>query len=180
MLSDEVENFKREIQISASSTFLNLYEAILSCTGYSKEEMASFFICNNNWRKKQEITLIEMDLDSDEDSYVMEETYLEDFLEDEKDKLMFVFDMLNERALYLELAEIITGKELKKAKCTLSEGVPPQQVELMNDVSIETVTGGELGETFYGDESFDMDELDKDGFDGLDDAPADIDASDLY
>ena len=179
LLSDEIDDFKREIKIDSSDTFLDFYKAIIACTGFSDSEMASFFISDNNWRKHQEITLVEMDTDSDVDAYVMEDAVLDEFLEDEKQKLMFVFDYLNERALYIELAEIITGKELKKPQCTLSVGKAPEQTKSFDDVKIET-SAGDLGESFYGDETFDMDELDREGFDGLDDMPADIESGDLF
>ncbi len=91
--------------------FLDFYHVILNCTGFSNKEMASFFLCDNKWRKLQEITLVEMDTYSDEDSYIMEKCILSDYLEDEKQKLMYVFDYLTERALYIELSEIIPGKK---------------------------------------------------------------------
>lgn len=179
ILSDEADHFKREIKIDSDATFLDFYKAIIACTGFSNKEISSFFICDDNWRKKQEITLVEMDTDSDQDSYIMEETLLSDFLEDEKQKLLFVFDYLNDRALYIELSEIITGKGLKKAQCILSEGEPPVQFLSFEDEKIEMATSN-VGESFYGDESFDMDELDREGFDGLDDLPVESDEGDLY
>lgn len=179
LLSDEVDNFKREIKIDANGTFFDFYKAIIACTGFDDKEMASFFLCDDGWRRQQEITLVEMDTDSDEDSYIMEESVLNDFLEDEKQKLMFVFDYLNERALFIELAEIITGKDLKQPQCTLSVGDAPQQFKNTDDVKVEIGTG-DMGESFFGDESFNMDELDREGFDGLDDIPADFEENELY
>lgn len=179
ILSDEVDAFKREIKIDADATFMNLYNAIIGCTGFSKDEMASFVLCDDKWRKKQEITLVEMDTNSDEDSYIMEECVLSDFLEDEKQKLMFVFDFFNERALYIELSELIPGKHLKSASCTLSIGEPPLQIAEMEVAKVETVSL-DTGETFFGDESFEMEELDRDGFEGLDEGPAEPEANDLY
>jgi hypothetical protein len=120
-----------------------------------------------------------MDTYSDEDSLTMDDCILSDYLEDEKQKLMFVFDYLTERALFIELAEVIPGKNLQKAVCTLSVGEPPKQVMLIEELKTENVAL-DLGETFYGDESFEMDELDKEGFEGLDDIPAEPDNSDLY
>lgn len=38
----------------------------------------------------------------------------------------------------------------------------------------------DMGESFYGDESFDMDELDQEGFEGLDDFSTEIGDDDLY
>lgn len=180
ILSDEVDNFKREIKIDSDATFYDFYRAILDCTGFSDKEMASFFISDEKWRKKQEITLVEMDTYSDEDAYTMEECVLNDYLEDEKQKLMFVFDYLTERALYIELSEMITGKNLKSPVCSLSVGKAPVQTMDIEEPKAES-TSLDVGESFYGDENFDPDELDDEGFDGLDSAPpSDLDEGDLY
>ena len=130
ILSDEADDFKREIKIDSESTFLDLQNAILDSVGYTKDQMTSFFICDDDWSKKTEITLVEMDTSSEEDSYVMADTQLEELLEDEHQKLLFVFDYMTERAFFMELR-------------------------------------------FYGDSEYDMDELDKSGFDGLGEGPMD-------
>lgn len=179
IISDEVENFKREIKIDADDTFYDFFKTIIACTGFDEGEMASFFICNDDWRKKQEITLVEMDTYSDEDPYIMEECVLSDYLEDEKQKLMFVFDYLTERALYIELSEIIPGKNLKKPLCSFSVGEAPKQVidfveEAKTSASIDTDA------TFFGDEGFNADELDQEGFEGLDDLEISAEEGDLY
>ncbi len=179
ILSDEIDDFKREIRIDADATFLDFYSSILKCTGYSNKEMASFFLCDDKWRKKHEITLLEMDTESDEDSFTMEKTILSDFLEDEKQKLMFVFDYLTERALYIELSEIIPGKNLKVPVCSQSVGEAPKQVISLDDIKQESIILN-LEESFFGDESFDLDELDKEGFEGLDDISSGSDLHDLY
>ena len=168
IISDEVENFKRVIKIDADNTFYDFYKAILQCTAFSDNEMASFILCDSKWRKKKEITLVEMETSSDEDSLIMEDCTLSDYLEDEKQKLMFVFDYLNQRALYIELSELIVGKHLKAPTCTLSEGKAPKQVLEIESI-VQIVNTVDLGETFFGDESYDIDELDHEGFDGLDD-----------
>ena len=68
LLSDEVEDFKREIQIDSEATFLDLHNAILDSVGYTKDQMTSFFICEDDWSKTTEITLMEMDTSSDVDN----------------------------------------------------------------------------------------------------------------
>ncbi|GHV14234.1 hypothetical protein FACS1894179_02530 [Bacteroidia bacterium] len=168
LLSDEVEDFKREIQISADATFLDLHKAILKSVDYKEGEMTSFFICSDDWEKEQEITLVEMDTSSDEDSYTMDVSVLNDFLEDERQKLMYVFDYLTERAFFMELREIITGKDIDEAVCTKSIGNPPAQTVDFDTVAASS-TALDTGENFYGDEGYDLDELDAEGFDGLDD-----------
>ena len=76
LLSDEVETFSREICIDSEATFLELNDAILESVNYTKDQLTSFFICEENWEKKEEITLIEMDSSSDEDVWLMEDTRL--------------------------------------------------------------------------------------------------------
>ena len=168
LLSDEVDDFKREIKIDSEATFLDLHNAILDSVGYSKDQMCSFFICDDDWSKKTEITLIEMDTSSEEDSYIMEDTTLEELLEDEGQRLLYVFDYMTERAFFMELREIIPGKNLPEALCSKSVGEPPAQV--MDFTEFDTKTANmDVDENFYGDETYDIDELDKEGFDGLGD-----------
>lgn len=172
LLSDEVDNFKREIQIDSEATFLDLHNAILKSVGFTDDQMCSFFICDDDWSKKTEITLVDMGTSSDEDNYIMKDTRLEELLEDEHQKLLFVFDYMTERAFFMELREIIPGKDLKDALCTKSEGNPPAQVVSLDEFESKN-TSTDIDEDFYGDSDFDIDELDKDGFEGLNDLSMD-------
>ena len=47
LLSDEVENFRRDIEIDSEATFLELHKAILDSVNYPDDQMTSFFICND-------------------------------------------------------------------------------------------------------------------------------------
>lgn len=162
LLSDEVDQFVRVISIDSEATFFDLHTAILDSVNYEKNLMTTFFICSDNWEKGQEVTLIEMESSSEYDNLVMEDTKLEDLLPDEKQKLLYVFDMMADRAFFMELTEIIPGIRMSKAECVSSKGIAPQQ---MVDED-EFVSGSKLtvDENFYGDEDFDLDELDEEGF----------------
>jgi hypothetical protein len=69
-------------------------------------------MCSDSWEKQQEITLVEMDSGSEYDNLVMEDTKLEELFTDEKQKLLYVFDMISDRAFFMELTEIIPEKRL--------------------------------------------------------------------
>ena len=127
LISDEVDHFLREIQIDAEATFQDFHQAILSSVGYPDDQMTSFFICNESWEKETEITLEDMGFDSDEDSWVMKDTVLSELIEDEKQRLIYVFDPLAERVFFIELSEIITGKQLKAPVCTKKVGDAPSR-----------------------------------------------------
>lgn len=162
ILSDEIDNFVRIIKIDPEATFFDLHEAILDSVNFEKNQLTTFFICSDDWEKGQEITLIEMDSSSEYDNLVMEETKLEELVSEEKQKLLYVFDMIYDRAFFIELSEIIPGKTVEKPVCVSSSGKAPQQI--MNDEDINIASKINLDESFYGDEEFDVDELDEEGF----------------
>ena len=164
IISDEVDDFVREIQIDPEATFFDLHEAILKAANYTNDQMTSFFICDDDWEKEKEITLEEMDNNPEMDSWIMKETRLNELIEDEKQKLLYVFDYMTERCFFIELSEIITGKEIKGAKCTKKSGdAPPQTVDFEE---MAAASGSlDLDENFYGDQDFDMEDFDQEGFD---------------
>lgn len=168
ILSDEVDDFRREIIIDSEASFLDLHNAILDSVEFTKDQISSFFICEDDWSKQTEVTLLEMDTTSEFDNYVMAETPLEDLIDEEGQKLLYIFDYMTERALFMELRECILGKNLHKAQCTLSVGEAPEQFVSLDD--FESKAGSlDIDENFYGDESYDLDEIDKEGFDGFSD-----------
>ena len=71
IVSDEVDNFKRVIAIDADDTFESLRNAILESVDYTKDQMDSFFICDEDCSKRTEITLADMGSESDEDIWIM-------------------------------------------------------------------------------------------------------------
>ena len=178
IISDEVDNFRREIQIDSDATFLDFHNAILKSVGYPNDQMTSFFVCDDNWEKETEVTLEDMGTSSDVDSWIMEETPLSELLEEEKQHLLYIFDPLADRAFFIELTEIITGKNLDEAVCTKQTGEAPQQLLDFDQLMAAQVSTTALDDSFGDDEDFDLDEIDPDGFDMG--SPADFDDSILY
>ncbi len=164
IISDEVDNFRREIQIDSDATFLDFHNAILASVGYPNDQMTSFFICDDNWEKETEVTLEDMGTSSDMDSWIMEDTPLSELLEDEKQHLLYVFDPLADRAFFIELSEIITGKSLCEPVCTKLIGDAPQHVLDFDQLMATQVATTTFDDSFSDDEDFDLDELDPDGF----------------
>lgn len=166
IISDEIDDFVRIIEIDSESSFLDLHNAILDSVDFERNQMTSFFLCTDDWEKEQEITLVEMESSSEYDNLVMEETVLDELLTDEKQKLLFVFDMISDRAFFIELSEMIPGKDLDEAVCTSSKGNPPTQIAQPDDFTAPSKSQS-IDENFYGDEEFDMEELDEEGFGDL-------------
>ena len=164
LVSDEEDDFFREIKIDSEATFLDFHKAILSSVNYPDDQMTSFFICEDNWEKKEEITLEEMHTRSDEDSWVMADTPISELVEDEGQRLIYVFDPLTERCFFIELKEITTGSRLSTPVCSRKGGnAPKQTVDFEEFAKSQNVI--DTGENFYGDEGFNEDDIDIDGFD---------------
>ena len=168
MLSDENDFFKREIQIDSEATFLELNDFILDSLGYAHDELTTFHLCDEDWQKEQEVTMMDMGMSSDEDSYLMSETALEDLLDQKGQHLFFVFDMLSERGFFIELAELIPGKSLDKPVVTKAEGKAPKQLESIEVAASRLATpatGEPWDDELFSDESVDEGDIDLEGFD---------------
>lgn len=168
ILSDEVDDFLREITIDSEATFYDLHDILLDSIKYSKDQMTSFFICSDDWEKEQEVTLFEMDSGSEYDNLVMSETILSELISDEGQKLMYIFDYLSDRAFFIELKEIVPGKTLKSPICSISKGLPPEQVIIEKDEVAPLTAAVLVDDTFYGDEGYELEELDEEGYSDLD------------
>lgn len=172
LVSDEEESFLREVQVDSEATFLQLNDFILEGLGYSTKEITSFHICDDDWSMQQEITLMDMGFNSEQDSYLMESTRLEELVRDKGDKLFYVFDMFNERGFYMELLELLPGQRLSEPVFTIERGTIPQQIaDLDLDPSPTATTAGrglDLGEDFFDEAQLDLEDLDPEGFTDLD------------
>lgn len=173
LVSDEVDNFRREIDIDADASFLTLRNAICDSVGFDKNQMSSFFLCDDGWEKDKEITLEDMGSDSSEDVYLMEESIISDFIEEEGQRLIFVFDYMTDRSFFIELKRTEPGKHLQDPVCSLSMGKAPAQfVDLDEfdakiDAKAAAVAAADLDEEFYGSDEFNADEFDAEGFDEM-------------
>jgi hypothetical protein len=168
ILSDEVDDFRREIDIDAEATFLDLQNVLIKSCGYKADQMTSFYICDGGWNKQQEVNMVNMSDDPNAESLIMEKTHLDDLLKEEKTKLLFLFDTMCERFLYMQLKTVENGIHLKAPEVTVSKGKAPVQLKNIDDIAIGDVTGD-----MYGSEDYDPEEMDQDGYMSLDDMNAD-------
>ncbi|MDR1738447.1 MAG: hypothetical protein LBR66_06510 [Candidatus Symbiothrix sp.] len=164
IVSDETDNFRRDITIDSEASFFDLHEAILNSVGYAKDQITSFHLCDDEWVKNTEITLVDMGSGADEDIYVMENVRLSEFLDEERQRLIYVFEPLTERCFFMELREITTGDQAH-AKVVKAVGQPPQQVTQFDDYDVKATTGTTAAAT--DDEDY-FDEFGDDGFDDED------------
>ncbi len=170
LFSQEKDDFVREILIDSDARFSELHQLILSDCQYAEHQKQCFLICDEDWRVRQRINLQEReDVGFDQDINLMQDTRVGDFLEDEGQRMAYIFDPDGKRFFLMELTENVFGRKEPQPIVNRRHGLPPQQsvstagpaasADQEADLQEET-----LEETFYGDDGFEADELDLEGY----------------
>lgn len=171
LISNEQDEFVRDFEILDNQTFFDFHMAIQENLRFDRTQIASFIICNQDWEKIREITLFEL-MDEEEEQgemLVMDSSRLKDQVSGVHDKLLYVFDVFNERILFIELVDTsIPNPAGRYPKCTYENGHPPQQILMDPIFPSDRGQGGEPESTeeFFGEEI--MDDLDELGYHTLD------------
>lgn len=165
IVSEEVSNLRLEIQISSDSNFLQLRNSILDAAGYNRMNADVFFLCDDDWERKEMVAMDDEDSDSDTDVWIMADTSIEDLIDEEGQKLIFVFDPMHDRYMHMEMKEMLFDKTLSAPICTMRQGRAPQQILKEESLApkVDAVKQPpvleELGLDFYGSDQYDADEL---------------------
>ncbi|MBW6492120.1 MAG: plasmid pRiA4b ORF-3 family protein [Lentimicrobium sp.] len=122
MLHEDQDDFLRDFDILSSQTFYDFHKTIKESVELQGNELASFFVCDRNWRKKKEITLINMKEESqepeDEDDRrsprqsripvcEMVKVRIKDIIDDPHQRLLYEYDFLNPKVFFIELSKIV-------------------------------------------------------------------------
>jgi hypothetical protein len=117
---DGQDNFIREVQIKSNQYFKDLHVFLVKSLGLDARELASFHIADDNWKKAQEISLIDMWGKSEDKNqpaqkvYEMGKTRLDTFLMQMDQKLIYEYDFLQMHTFKLEVVDITGVDEGKK------------------------------------------------------------------
>ncbi|MBK5214023.1 MAG: hypothetical protein JJE55_10235 [Flavobacteriaceae bacterium] len=109
IILDTHEDVFRDIEIEASGTLEDFHNAITQSFGFDGQEMASFYITNDLWEEGEEISLFDVS-DEPDGIRIMGETYIEDVVDEEKTRLLYVYDFLNMWTFMVELADIVEAE----------------------------------------------------------------------
>ncbi len=147
LTTDEKPDFFRKISISAESTFEELHQVIQATSSFRSDQLASFFIADENWSKKIEVTLLDMEFNT-EPSYIMGRTRLNELVKDSHQRMLYVFDFFNDRAFYVELIGISMKENLNEPMVSFARGDAPKQI--YEDESVDLLEPDDLYQD-YGD-----------------------------
>ncbi len=128
VLSEEDPKFFMDIEIMSDQTFYDLHDFIQEELEYDSSLLATFFIANHNWQQKQEIALIETDGKDGEKIIAMDKAVLSTFMKDAHQKLIYLFDFINNRTFFIELMETKQETANKYYPICIDFGgeIPPQ------------------------------------------------------
>ncbi len=160
-LSVENESFERDYEIAYDATLLDFHNLIVEDLGFDTMEMASFFTSDQNWTKQHEFTSETMFYGEDETDLdeltpdSMESVLLGQIIKEKHARLLYVFDLLSNRGLYLELINTYQNDSYQIPSVLLSKGEAPLKIDDDN-------VADEVSEMF--DDMYDEDIFDQDDF----------------
>ncbi|MCB0763756.1 MAG: hypothetical protein R2815_05555 [Flavobacteriales bacterium] len=105
VLIDHPSEAFRDIEIGSEQSFLDLHKAIKEAFGFIGQEMACFYVSDEDWGKGPEIPLA--DLGFAEEGHVpalMEEVYISDHIRSTSQRFIYAYDFLH---LWMFMVELI-------------------------------------------------------------------------
>ncbi len=105
VILDAEEDVFRDIEIMSDNTLEDFHNSILQSFGFDGNEMASFYISDDEWNQGEEISQFDM-AEGGSSIRLMDETTLDDVVSESQTKLLYVYDFLSMWTFMVELAEI--------------------------------------------------------------------------
>ena len=161
----EEENAFRDISINSTYTFDKLPKKSTEVFNFKGDEVASFYLSNEDWDKGQEIGLMDMTGESAE-FLQMTDTTIGELVNELNQKLLYVYDFLTMWCFFVELVEINPIDSSKNyPNLELTFGKAPaedsKQIEMVDSLDY-------LDEDEESDYNEFEDDLDIDDYDNLD------------
>lgn len=164
--TEQEEEIFRDIVVEPTDTFELFFKAIMAAFEFRGDQLASFYMSNDNWDRGFEISLMDMSVEEvdGERPSVMHEAILKDFMEVDNQKVVLVYDFLKMWCFMIELREILEIDDSETLPAVALEiGVAPNEddkdITLADDLSMDDLDEGD---------SFD-DEFDEGTFENIDD-----------
>lgn len=125
----------RTIDIRGDQNFHALHKSILKSMSFKEGELASFYILKSDLDDSKKIEICLSDMQTTDNSLLMNETAIADVLGDEVTDITYIYDFMNYYTFDIELLEIL-NKTDEKAKYPIiveSVGDAPLQFDLMGE-----------------------------------------------
>jgi hypothetical protein len=161
------EDVFRDLELRHDQSLEDFHNSITQAFGFGGQEMASFFLSNDEWTQEEEFPLFDMS-DGLEEKRSMSETALHEVLDDNQTKMIYIYDFLNYWTFLVELAEIADAADgVDYPNLIFAHGHLPEEPPATEFEGVDA-KGGEFGhgedaDDFYEDnddlDPYDLDEL---------------------
>jgi hypothetical protein len=137
----------RDILISDNDNFESFYKAILDAYHFSDDQMASFYMSNDQWDKGHEISLFDMSFGEDPTQIlpsVMRTSMISNYVKEADQKVILVHDFMR---MWIFLIELIGYEDEgpDSAKTVLSVGnAPAEESRSGDDESLQFETESDM------------------------------------
>lgn len=115
----------RDIEINKEDTLLEFHKSIITSFGFNTNEIASFYLSDNQWNQGEEILLFNF---QDQDKKLMSDILINNVINIKNNKLIYVYDFLNMWTFLIELVEVAEGiKGIDYPNIIFSKGKIPEK-----------------------------------------------------
>lgn len=111
---EDYDDVVREIDIKSNQTFEDLHHAIHRSNGYKSEASSSFFVCNDQWIKSDEIAYLPSQRKIDRGVVTMTNSKLSSFIDDPHQKFYYTYNFERPFDFHIELIKILLNDETDK------------------------------------------------------------------
>lgn len=140
--SDKKSEIFRDILINDDDNFESFYNIILRSFDFKNNQLASFYVSNDDWDKGHEIGLMDMTFGDEEPDTlpsVMSEGLMRQFIESPTQKFILVHDFLKMWIFLIEL-QGVESQKIPEAKMVLSVGDAPLEDDKSMDIEESDMT----------------------------------------
>ena len=149
--NDTEDDIFRDIEINKKDTLVEFHKSIITSFGFSNNEIASFYLSDNQWNQGEEILLFSFE---DQDNKVMSDILISDVINNQNNKLIYVYDFLHMWTFLIELIEVAEGiKGIDYPNIIFSKGeIPEKAPEKKFESEKREIVDGEDPESYKEDD----------------------------
>lgn len=104
--NDTDDDIFRDIEINKSDNLEDFHNSITQSFGFEGNEMASFYLSDKEWNQGEEISLFDLG-DIGEANRLMSDVLMESEINNDNNRIIYVYDFLNLWTFLIELVEIV-------------------------------------------------------------------------
>lgn len=161
IILDTKEDVIRTLLVDDQISLETLHYTIAKSFGFNGQEMASFYLTDDDWTQGEEIPLFNMS--DDGMGLAMNTAILNEVLPNEGDKLIYVYDFLALWTFYVEILETSPNHEADLPKTILAIGEIPEEAP-EKEFSSDRFEDMDLDDDSFSEDFENLDDIDFDSY----------------